>query len=90
MFSKEVFENGTKIHYNRRREDRKTVSWIPSIGASGVRKRKELEKRQIIRSLWLAISKGNSKFGFDPKKNPGTDLGKTDPKILPLEVKQEP
>lgn len=45
VFSKEVFENGTKIHYNRRREDRKTVSWTPSIGASGVGKGKELEKR---------------------------------------------
>ena len=49
-----------------------------------------LEKREIIKSLWLAQTKENPKFGFDPKKNPGTDLGKTDPKILHSEVKQEP
>lgn len=87
IFWKDVFENGTKIHYNRSRGDRKQCLGISS---TGVGKRENLWKRQIIRSLQSATTKVKSKLGFDSNKNPGADMGKSDPKITHLGVKPQP
>ena len=44
----------------------------------GVGKREILEKRWIIRRLWSATSKVNSKLAFNSNKNPEGDMRKID------------